>query len=54
MSQEDTERFRAEAEECRRQAARAVKSEDKEAWLRLAADWLKLAEEAYLGRSRFD
>ncbi|MCK1744850.1 hypothetical protein IVA80_29565 [Bradyrhizobium sp. 139] len=54
MSREDAERFRAEAEECRLQAAEALKPEDKEAWLRLAADWIKLAEEAYLRRGRFD
>lgn len=54
MGQEDAERFRAEAEECRRFAAKATKQADKEAWLRLTADWIKLAEEAYLRSGRFD
>jgi len=32
-----------EAAECRREAERAVSPLDKEAWLRLAAEWSKLA-----------
>jgi hypothetical protein len=31
---------------CRKLAASAVNQPDKEAWLRLAADWIKLAENA--------
>jgi hypothetical protein len=42
----DAERFRQEAEECRALAATAKTVPDKEAWLRLAADWIKLAENA--------
>jgi hypothetical protein len=32
-----------EAEECRKQAVKAISPLDKEAWLRLAEEWLKLA-----------
>jgi hypothetical protein len=46
MSETDAERFRQEAEECRTLAASAKTVPDKEAWLRLAADWIKLAENA--------
>jgi hypothetical protein len=41
MTENDTERFRQQAEECRREADKAISPLDKEAWLRLAADWLK-------------
>jgi hypothetical protein len=40
------DRFRQEAEECRKLAERSASQLDKEAWLRLAADWIKLAENA--------
>ncbi|MBB4259714.1 MULTISPECIES: hypothetical protein [unclassified Bradyrhizobium] len=46
MSEQEADRYRIEAEECRRLAERAIKRPDKEAWLRLAADWMKLAEGA--------
>ena len=46
MSETDAERFRKEAEECRDWAARAINPTDKEAWLHLAADWIRLAEDA--------
>jgi hypothetical protein len=46
MPETDSDRFRQEAEECRKLAERSVSHLDKEAWLRLAADWIKLAEEA--------
>jgi hypothetical protein len=42
----DADQFRQEAEECRKLAESAVRESDKEAWLRLAADWIKLAESA--------
>jgi hypothetical protein len=45
-SQTDAERFRKEAEECRELAEKAMSPLDKEAWVRLAEDWLKLAQEA--------
>jgi hypothetical protein len=32
------------AEECRREAERAIKADDRAAWLSLADEWLKLAQ----------
>jgi hypothetical protein len=46
MTKTDAERFRKEAEECRELAAKAISQLDREAWLRLAADWIKLAQSA--------
>lgn len=46
MAESDAERFREEANECRTLAAAAINPIDKESWLRLAAEWQKLAEEA--------
>jgi hypothetical protein len=46
MSDDDAARFRKQAEECREQAARRSTPLDKEAWLRVAEDWLKLASSA--------
>jgi hypothetical protein len=48
-SQTDAERFRKEAQECRELAEKATSPADKEAWLHLAEDWLKLAQEAEQG-----
>ncbi len=42
MVESDAERFRKEAEECRRLAAMARSQPDKVAWLRLASDWTEL------------
>jgi hypothetical protein len=42
MSEEAAE-FRKQAEECREQATKATSPLDKEAWLRVAEDWSKLA-----------
>jgi hypothetical protein len=39
-------RFRKQAEEAREQAAKAISPLDKEAWLRVAEEWLKLATSA--------
>jgi hypothetical protein len=41
-------RYRREAEECRRNADRALLRLDREAWLRLAGHWDKFAEGAEL------
>ena len=43
MSDDDAARFRKQAEECQEQAAKAVSLLDKEAWLRVAEEWLTLA-----------
>jgi gluconate kinase len=36
-----------EAEECRDQAARALRDEDRQSWLKLAAKWQRMAEKAH-------
>lgn len=36
----------AQAEECLDQADRSTSQTDREAWLRMAAEWIKLAEDA--------
>jgi hypothetical protein len=46
MTETDAQRFRKDAQECREQAEKAISPLDKEAWLRLAADWIKLAQAA--------
>ena len=46
MTESDVDMFRKEANECRMLAAAAINPIDKETWLRLAAEWQKLAEEA--------
>jgi hypothetical protein len=43
MSNHEAARFRQQAEDCRQQAAKTVSPLDKEAWLRVAEEWLKLA-----------
>ena len=53
MTDTDADRFRKEAEKCRKQAERSVSQLEKEYWLRLAADWIKLAENAEERRSKF-
>ena len=49
----DSDRYRLEAEECQELAARAIHPVDKEEWLRLAAEWIKLAQEAEGRRRNF-
>ena len=46
MSENEADRFRKQADECREQAAKAFSPLDKEAWLRVAEEWLKLAMSA--------
>jgi hypothetical protein len=43
---DDVARFRKQAEEARDHANRAFSQLDKEAWLRIAEDWLTLAVSA--------
>jgi hypothetical protein len=52
MSVSDVDRFRKEAEEARRQAERAISSLDKEERLRVAAEWIKLAQDAEKRRAQ--
>ena len=51
MAESNVERFRSEAKQCRQLAERATNAIDMEAWLRLAEDWIKLAEETEKKRS---
>ena len=44
MPRRKAEHYREQADECREQAARALRAEDRESWLRLAAKWQKLAD----------
>jgi hypothetical protein len=46
MSEQKVERYRATADECQTYARQARLTIDKEAWLKLAADWNTLAEDA--------
>jgi hypothetical protein len=41
---DDAEKSLKEAEECRRQAAKALNDHYKEAWLRMDDEWIKLAQ----------
>jgi hypothetical protein len=50
---DDANRFRKQAEECRQHAAKTVGPLEKEQWQRLSEEWLKLAQAAEEGRSRF-
>jgi hypothetical protein len=42
----DADDFRKQAQDARQMALRSLKQEDKAFWLRLAEDWIKLAQEA--------
>jgi hypothetical protein len=44
MTETDAERYRKQAEECRKLAKRSANQFDKNSWLRLADDWIELAE----------
>ena len=46
MSEKDADTFLREAEECRRWAEKAVSEIDRQAWHRLEAEWLKMADAA--------
>jgi hypothetical protein len=50
----DAERFKSNADECRHLAADAISEDDRQAWLRLAAEWDKLSEHARHRRGIFD
>ena len=43
---DDADRFRKQADECREQAERSISPLDKERWLRLAGDWIRMAQDA--------
>jgi hypothetical protein len=44
MSEDDADRFRKQAKEARRQAEQSISQLDKEAWLKIAVEWLKPAQ----------
>jgi hypothetical protein len=46
MSNEDADRFREQAKECVQQAEKSISPLDKETWLRVAAEWIRLAQSA--------
>ena len=46
MSETDAVEFRKQAEDTRQMALQATNPADKEAWLRIADEWLRLAQEA--------
>jgi hypothetical protein len=46
MPENNADRYRRQAEVCEELAARTNSEMERDAWLRLAADWLKLADEA--------
>jgi hypothetical protein len=46
MSDNDSIRFRKQAEEATEQAAKSISPVAKETWLRIAGEWLKLAQSA--------
>jgi hypothetical protein len=50
LKEHHAEKFRREAAECRRKALDATPSADRQAWLRLAEDWSKLAQGMELSR----
>jgi hypothetical protein len=49
MSESDAARFRKQPDEARQHAEKAISILDKEAWLRVAGEWIKLAESAERG-----
>jgi hypothetical protein len=46
MPETDCNKYRKQAKACEEQAIKTISELDKETWLRFAADWLKLAEDA--------
>jgi hypothetical protein len=53
MTETDAERYRKQAEECRKLAERSANQLDKNSWLHLAEDWTKLAEADEERRAKF-
>jgi hypothetical protein len=54
VNQSNGGELKARAEECRRAAEQAISPEDREGWLRLAAQWEKLATAAEERRGIYD
>lgn len=51
MSEQNVKKYRATADECQAHAEQARHAIDREAWLKLAAEWIALAEDALQRRS---
>jgi hypothetical protein len=51
MSDQNIGRYRATADECQAHAEQARHALDREAWLKLAAEWIALAEDTLRRRS---
>ena len=47
MSESRADEYRRKAEDCRHMAGRAKREDDKAAWLKMAEDWQRLAENAH-------
>jgi hypothetical protein len=45
VTTDSADEYRKKADECREQAERSISPIDKSAWLRIAEQWLKLAQE---------
>jgi hypothetical protein len=52
MSTNHPARYREQAEYCRLQATKASDPKDKEPWLKIARDWLQMAEDAEVRKRR--
>jgi hypothetical protein len=52
MPADDADEDRKMADECREQAKKVVNPTDKSAWLRIAEQWLKLAQEMYATQTK--
>jgi hypothetical protein len=53
MTNTDAERYRKQAEECRKLAKKSANQFDKKSWLRLADDWIELAKADEERRAKF-
>jgi hypothetical protein len=52
MPDDEAAKYRAQADECRRQAEKAISPRDKEAWLKVAGEWANLAQSVDDRRNR--
>ena len=53
MFEIDADKFRKKADEAREQASKAISPLDQEAWLRIAEEWLKLAQNAEMRAKKY-
>ena len=50
MTTNEIARYREQAEYCQKQAKKASDPKEKEIWLKIATDWLQMAESARVSR----